>query len=307
MGDRNTIMYRFAGVLLCLCAFAQDASKPVMTARELFYSAATTAPAVKPPTATPKAPQKVMVASRPKPATPQVGAPNPGPDKVPGSAHFITVAAGMPTSAPPPEQGTPLGLKYTLLRLSGDHMLEVATDTVFRAGDRIQFRVETNGPGYLYIISQGSSGQWQPMFPSPDLDGGSNRVEGFHTYTMPLKTRFYFDEQPGTEKVFLVLTREKEADLENMIYSLRDRTGGGGTRATPVTAPAPEASPSLIRASINDAEIGRLRLSYSRDLIVEAVEPTTPGAEKKESAIYVVNPTGKSDSKLVADLLLVHK
>lgn len=299
-------MYRFGCVLLCLCAFAQDASKPVMTARELFYSAANTPQAAKPAAALPKVEKKVVVASRPKPAAPQVAAAAPQAAALPEGAHFITVGAGMPTSAPPPEAGTPLGLKYTLLKLSGGQMQDVPTDAVFHANDRIQFRVETNGPGYLYIISQGSSGEWRPMFPSPDVDGGSNRVEGFHTYTMPPKSRFFFDEQPGTEKVFLVLTREKETDLENMIYSLRG-TGGGGGKATPVTAPAPEASPALIRASINDAEIGRLRLSYSRDLIVEAVEPSTPGVDKKESAVYVVNPTGKSDSKLVADLLLVHK
>jgi hypothetical protein len=180
-------------------------------------------------------------------------------------------------------------------------MEEVSGDTVFHAGDRIQFKVETNGPGYLYIISQGSSGTWMPMFPSPDFDGGSNQIEGFHTYTMPLKTRFVFDDQAGTEKLFLIFTREKEADLENMIYSLQ------GGKAKPVSSPAPEAAPQVIRASIDDQSVGRLRTTYARDLIIEAVDPGTPGSDKKESAVYVVNPTGSADSKLVADLLLVHK
>jgi len=57
------------------------------------------------------------------------------------------------------------------------------------SGDRIQFSVETNGPGYLYIVSQGSSGTWKPMFPSPEVEKGDNRVEGFHTYTMPPGSR----------------------------------------------------------------------------------------------------------------------
>lgn len=209
----------------------------------------------------------------------------------------------MPTSAPAPTSGTALGLKYTLLKLSGGQMEEVPTDTVFHAGDRIQFKVETNGPGYLYIISQGSSGTWKPMFPSPDVDGGNNHVEGFHTYVMPPKSRFYFDEQAGTEKLFLIFTRDKEADLENMIFSLQ------GSKPKPVSAPAPvpQAPPQVLRASIDDQTVGRLRTTYARDLIIEAVDPTTPGGEKKESAVYVVNPTGSSDSKLVADLLLVHK
>ncbi len=297
-------MYRFAVVLSCACcALAQDAPKSEMTARELFYSAASAPPAakppVKPPAASPKAPKKVEAATRPAPPSPPPQLP---PARtLPGGAQYVTVAAGMPTSAPPPPTGTPLGLKYSLLKLSGGEMKEVPNDSVFHAGDRIQFKVETNGPGYLYIISQGSSGTWQPMFPSPD-DAGSNYVEGFHSYIMPPKTRFFFDEQAGTEKVFLVFTREKEADLENMIFSLQ-----GGAKAKPTSTPAPEATPQIMRASIDDSTVGRLRNTYARDLIIEAVDSPPPGGDKKESSVYVVNPTGKNDSKLVADLLLVHK
>ena len=274
-----------------------------MTARELFYTAAQSPTAVKPPEVPHKAtksPPRVVVAERPK--TEPQAVPHPA-GALPGGAKLITVSAGLPTSAPPPATGTALGLKYTILKLSGAEWQEVPTDSVFHAGDRIRFRVETNGPGYLYIIAQGSSGTWQPMFPSPDVDGGSNRVEGFHSYIMPPKTRFYFDQQVGTEKVFLILTREKEADLEKMIYSLQ----GGKAKPASTSQPAPEAAPPVLRASIDDEMVGRLRTSYARDLIVEAVEPGTPGGEKKESAIYVVNPTGSADSKLVADLLLVHK
>lgn len=307
LGDRDTTMLRIAGILLCLCAFAQDAPKPQMTARELFYSAAQAPappPAAKPPIVarkTAKSPAQVA-AVQAKPPAPPPSAP-PHDNRLPDGGKLITVASGMPTSAPPPATGTPLGLKYTLLKLSGGQMTEVPTDTVFHSGDRIQFKVETNGPGFLYIISQGSSGTWQPMFPAPDFDGGSNRVDGFHTYTMPLKTRFYFDEQAGTEKLFLIFTREKEADLENMIYSLQ----GGKPKPASTPAPVPEASPQVLRASIDDQSVGQLRTTYARDLIIEAVDPGTPGGEKKESAVYVVNPTGSADSKLVADLLLVHK
>ena len=275
-----------------------------MTARELFYTAAQSPPAVKPPSVphktAAKSPPRVVVAERPKPEPPPVAHPAAA---LPGGAKLITVAAGLPTSAPPPPTGTPLGLKYSLLKFSGENWQEVPTDSQFHAGDHIRFRVETNGPGYLYIIAQGSSGTWQPMFPSPDVDGGSNRVEGFHSYIMPPKTQFGFDQQVGTEKLFLILTREKEADLEKMIYSLQ----GGKSKPASTSQPAPEAAPPVLRASIDDEMVGRLRTSYARDLIVEAVEPGTPGGEKKESAVYVVNPTGSADSKLVADLLLVHK
>lgn len=294
-------------ISLCMAAtfsgWAQETA-PRMTARELFYSATQAPPPAAKPAETPhpvaKSPAKVA-AVRPKPPAPAKSQPSTSGNALPGGAKLITVAAGMPTSAPRPATGTALGLKYSLLKLVGGQMEEVPTDTVFHAGDRIQFRVETNGPGYLYIISQGSSGTWKPMFPAPEIDGGNNRIDGFHSYVMPPKTRFYFDEQAGTEKLFLVFTREKEADLENLIYSLQ------GEKAKPAAAPAPQAAPQVYRASIDDQAVGRLRETYARDLIIEAVEPTTPGNEKKESAVYIVNPTGSSDSRLVADLLLEHK
>ena len=71
--------------------------------------------------------------------------------------------------------------KYTILRLSGGDMVEVPSDTVFHTGDRIQFSLQTNGQDYLYIVSQGSSDTWKPMFPSPEVADGNNRVdEGAH-------------------------------------------------------------------------------------------------------------------------------
>jgi hypothetical protein len=100
-----------------------------------------------------------------------------------------------------------LGLRYTILRKSGDDMLEVAPNAVFHAGDRIQFRVQVNGPGYLYIIVQGSSGTWTPLFPSPQVNHGDNRVDAWETYTMPPGYRMLFDQQTGTEKVFLMFSR----------------------------------------------------------------------------------------------------
>jgi hypothetical protein len=288
-----------------------------MTARELFYSATQTpaqTPAPVPHAAPPK--KRVEVATaQPKPPAPSPRPPAQSPpttekatppaqhdNTLPGGGKLITVSAGMPTSAPPPATGTPLGLKYSLLKLINGKMEEVPTNSVFHAGDRIQFRVETNVPGYLYIISQGSSGTWKPMFPSPEADGGSNHVEGFHNMVMPLKTRFYFDEQAGTEKMFLVFSREKEADLENMIFSLQ-----GGGKSKPAAAPAPEEHPQVLRASLDDNMVGRLRQTYARDLIIEAVDTPGGGNEQKENSVYVVNPTGAADSRLVADLLLVHK
>ncbi len=204
-------------------------------------------------------------------------------------------------SAPAPQSGTPLGLKYTLLKFETGGMTDVSPDTMFHAGDEIQFKIETNGPGYLYIVAQGSSGAWTPMFPSPDANGGTNYVQGFHEYTFPPGGRIVFNRQPGSKRLFIVLSRDAKPDFENLVYSL----GEGKFDDTKQARPAEPPPPSL-RASIDNAAVGRLEQAYSRDLVIEKIG-NEPGASAGEKAVYVVNPSGSADSCLVADLRLAHQ
>jgi hypothetical protein len=312
-------MPRHAGLLVASFAIAcaslgsaQQAPRQ-LTARELFYTAPQAAPAAAVKAEPAKAPaqkaapsRRASVAKAPEPAAPakppapaKTPSARPEPASLPGGGRIVEAAAR--SSAPAPSNGTALGLKYTILKRTGNDMVEVAPDTVFHAGDRIQFSVQVNGPGYLYIINQGSSGTWRPMFPSPEVDNGDNRVDGWRSYTFPPQSRLVFDEQTGIEKVFIILSREPESDLEKMIYSLQ-----GG--AQPAAAPARRAAPKTLVASLNidDATVGRLRTAYARDLVIEKVDPNTAG-EKKEYAVYVVNPSGSPDSRVVADLRLVHQ
>jgi hypothetical protein len=303
--------------MLAVAAQSQDAApKPLFTARELFYSAASEpAPAAKaPPKAAAKAPPKkaasaptrVVTGDQPPPhgTTP----PKDPAGGLPLGASVIPAVATAPSTAPAPSTGTALGLRYTILRLAGNDMADVPPDTVFHAGDRIQFNIQTNGPGFLYIVSQGSSGTWKPMFPSTEVEDGNNRVDGWHTYTMPPKSRMVFDEQTGVEKIFIVFSREPEADLENMIYSLQGNQAHPAAHS-PDAVPKPKQMVRIAGLNIDDSTVGRLRTTYSRDLIVERVDGQTPAdrSDKQENAEYVVNPSGSSSSRVVADLKLVHQ
>ncbi len=305
-------MSLISGLMVFLCgaalAFpaAQDAPGPRLTARELFYSAVQTAPAAAQP-APPKPPPRKKNTPLPvakAPAAPPATAPAHVPDMaLPDGGRIVQASTAARTSAPAPTAGTALGLKYTILKKSGDDMSDVPPDTTFHAGDRIQFRVQTNGAGYLYIISQGSSGTWKPIFPSAEVEEGDNHVDGLRDYTMPPGSRMVFDEQAGVERIFIVFSRGPEPDLENMIYSLQGRQ--------PVSTPkhpAPPAPKHLLVAGmgIDDATVGRLRTAYARDLVIEKVDPGTSG-EKKENAVYVVNASGSADSRVVADLNLEHR
>jgi Domain of unknown function (DUF4384) len=292
------------GFLLFCCTagliFSQAAPKKQLTARELFYAAAQAPAAPTKPVAA-KPPAKRAPAMTPKPV--EIARADTKPP-APRPAQPAPATAPMPASGAPP-----LGLKYTVLKLAADNSpMEVPNDTVFHAGDRIRFTVEANAPGYLYIINQGSSGTWKPMFPSAEVEDGNNHIEGWRPYKVPPGVNvFTFDSTVGTENLFIVFTRQPEPDLEGMIYSLQ----GKKKSAAPAAVVAPEAPVQsskelIVAANISNTAVDRMRAAYSRDLIIEKVDPSTAG-DKKETAVYVVNPTGSADSRVVADLHLVHQ
>jgi len=120
---------------------------------------------------------------------------------------------------------------------------------------------------------------------------------------MPPKSRLVFDQQTGTEKIFIVLSRVEVPDLERLMYSLKN---GVKAASEPQAQPQPQTKTLVAGLTIDDATVGRLRNAYARDLIIEKVDDDTPG-DRKEKAVYVVNPTGSTDSRVVADIELVHR
>jgi hypothetical protein len=245
------------------------ASGAAQTARDMFHSASgLVVPATTPP-AKPNAP-KPKAAAKPKQPAP----------------------APVPATAP----GGPLGLRYSIVKESGQGGVhEVDTEDVFQSGDRIRVAVESNDSAYLYVVTQGSSGTWSLLFPSPEIAGGDNRIEKGRRYEIPSGHWFAFDEQAGQERLFVVLCRGPEQDLEKMIYALRQG------REEPKTLAAAS------RAPIADAVVERVRSQVaSRDLIFEKVDEKTAGG-RPEKAVYVVNAAGGAQARVVADVTLKHQ
>jgi hypothetical protein len=293
MGKRHMIR-RYTVVTLALSVMiAWCRQEPKLTPRELFYSA----PSAPAPAAaqTKKPPVQRTAKSKPAPARSE---PLSAESRTPAPAKRVEQAEIIPVST---KSYAPLGLRYSLLKVDRGSAAEVAIDEVFRAGDRIRLSVEANDSGYLYIVTRGSSGVWKALFPSPEIEGGSNLVERGRRYEIPSGYTFTFDEQPGAEKLFIVLSRRPEPDLEKLIYSLGQRS--------PAEETPQERAPKMLLAQstapIDDALIGKLR-TYSRDLIIEKVDATTPGP-RAEKAVYAVNTTGAADSRVVADVTLQHK
>lgn len=195
-----------------------------------------------------------------------------------------------------------LGLRYSILKYdSSGAAEETDTDSVFRTGDRIRLRVSVNEPGYLYVAHKGSSGSWRMLFPSEELDGGSNAVVPGREYDLPGRTRLVFDETPGEERIFVVLSRTPEQQMDRLIYDL-DQKGAPARKDAPKTL--------LAEAKIPDSMISSTRMA-ARDLVFEKVDSSKPAPSnaggRRENAVYVVNASASKDARLVTDIRLNHR
>lgn len=333
-------MTRYTGFLMCVAvacmwpALAQDENKapePKASAKEMFLNTRQMAYGAQDEEAPPAKP-KIKAASK---TSLQAQKPKVKPSQKTGAvaeeptpAAAITsrpvptvqpVAAAQPLASEPPTgersmpiirasySNLPLGLRYTLQKKTSEGPVDVSADTEFHSGDRIRLNVEVNDSGYLYIISKGTSGAWTPLFPSPELENGDNRVQKGQIYSVPPGHVFTFSGKPGVERLFVIFSRQPVDEIDSLIYSLK-----GGAR--PVANPGgerPAAESLMADARLDDNRIAQLRAVYSRDLIIEKADQEQTGepqgSQPQDRSVYVVNPKGSADSRVVADIPLIHK
>ena len=307
----------FAVLLITTPAWSQANAN--LTAREIFFSTAEAKPSAKPVSnvahrLTAKNPVKPMPGSTPS-EEPTARDPL-------GSAGEVAHAeASSPDGTPLISVASiPLGMRYVVLKQGTDRGTdEVDPDSVFHSRDRIQLDVEVNDTGYLYVVNRGSTGTWKMLFPSAETSQGGNRVTRGRQYRIPEKHVIAFDSNPGTEKLFIVFSRQPEADLESLIYSLGNKSPKQPASDKSVQ---PKSQPGTLMASnvrLDDNFVDGLRRVYSRDLVIEKAdaseaESTQADAGKgdgharpKDHAVYAVNPTGRADSRVVSDVTLIHQ
>ena len=123
-----------------------------------------------------------------------------------------------------------LGLRCSvLLRGADNEYAEVTPGTVFHSGDHIRLSFLANEPGYFYVIQQGSSGAWSPIYPPRNANPESTRIEAGKLQIVPSGTRsFAFNQQPGVEKLYVILSRTPIDDIDRAIRNLS--TGGSNPK-----------------------------------------------------------------------------
>lgn len=197
-----------------------------------------------------------------------------------------------------------LGLRCSiLLRQADGQYAEVAPGSVFHSGDHIRLSLLANESGYLYVIEQGSSGAWSPTFPPPGA--AANKITAGQLQTVPSGERaFAFDQHPGDEKLYVILSRTPIEDIDRAIRNLKN-----GQPAAPESTPPPAGPPVLVAESkIPDFFVKQMA---SRDLTLvdeQKVDESSTNSQSGEKAIYVVSKENgsQSASQVVLSIDLSH-
>ncbi len=89
----------------------------------------------------------------------------------------------------------------------------------------MRLELEPNESGYLYVVNQGSSQRWAVLYPR-GAEKGSNRVEAGQKYSIPAQPSmaaeakaFTITSPGGVEKLFVILSRNPEPDIEKLDLS----------------------------------------------------------------------------------------
>jgi len=201
--------------------------------------------------------------------------------------HDLHRPATTPSTSP--EFGatvTPTGLHYRILqKMANGTFVSVDPATPFRAGDDLRLSFESNIDGYLYILHQGTSGKWAPLFPAADMNNGSSRIRAFTQLQIPTDNdeTFTLDDTPGTERLFVYLSK------------------------TPLGAPTPEQQnrpvpEGVLLAQASPDDFPQIR---TRDLVRTSLKRTAGAPATSPDGTFIVNAqNGAAVMELIA---LVHK
>jgi hypothetical protein len=210
-----------------------------------------------------------------------------------------------------------LGLRYNLLLVDAQSgkTEPVDSDRVFQPGDCIQMDLEANHSGYLYVLDRGSSGNWKPLLPSPEMPEESNIVSSRTRVRVPQGYCFTIEGPPGDERLFVMLARNPAElyDLHDSIKSGAAGTGasesGGAGSSVPAAQPVSHthAGTPVMTAELRlSHEVNRMEASMGRrDLKITKIANAEDAAEPPGS-VYVVNTSEASSDKVVIEIRIKH-
>jgi hypothetical protein len=264
-------------VTAAACAFAQQSGENTGT-RELFYFAKSPkdklAPIVK--TAATKGP-------RSSGSAPGTSAP---------------AAAGSAADA----GAVHLGLRYTMVLVNPvtRRAEPVDSDRNFHNGDCVAIDFEANRSGYLYVLAKQASGDWLPLVPSLDMPGESTILNPEATTRVPKEYCFEMKNPPGTETLFVVLSRDPRD-----IYELNE--GIKGKESEPQQRPVRDSAPLQVadNREVNSAVQRMSREFGTRDIAFRKISDPRDSKEPVH-AVYAVHTSSKPSSSIAIQIAIRH-
>ncbi|MDQ5844489.1 MAG: DUF4384 domain-containing protein [Acidobacteriota bacterium] len=246
--------------------------------------------------------------------------PKPGPARKPNRRRPKAITGGGNVTTPAPTGGTSkataqrIGMGLTLFMRDSNGMA-VRTDPSreFKNGDRVRVLLETNADGYLYIFNTTDGGQPELIYPAPELDEAGNYIQAHVPFEIPSSVApeerlrwFAFDQNPGTEKVYFVFSREPLAGVpieDDLITFCRDnKPKCPWTPSTEVWAQIQtelNAPTQVARAS----SFGKTQTSSESDAVARGL-----GLNRDDPEPSLIMLTASTDKKvLIATLDLIHK
>jgi hypothetical protein len=218
-------------------------------------------------------------------------------------------AAAAPKSMSPKTAVQHLGLRYTVLLVKGADTRGVAVDPSrnFKKGECVAVEIESNRSGYLYVLAKESSGDWTPLFPAADAVAQDNKIDPGQTVRTPRESCFEIEDPPGTESVFVVLSREPR-EIQTLADSIKapDKNAPKPAVAVVQTPPSEKVNAAVEQIA---AEAGTRDLPFQEAPKPTAAPPKKAPAAKKEPphSVYVVNGTPKPLPTLVTKIEINHK
>lgn len=202
------------------------------------------------------------------------------------------VPAGAPAKQQSPAPGAVhLGFRYNLLVLNAaKHYDPAPADRTLRAGDCFALEVQSNRSGYLYVLAKQSSGAWLPLLPSPEMPGESNVLDPGKKTRVPRDYCIEVRNPPGTETLFVVLSRDPR-DFFELYESIKSKATEGSQHGA--------SSLSTAVNHLND-RFG------TRDVAIRKVEAPQNGEETRGS-VYVVSTSDRPATSVVAQIQIRHR
>lgn len=193
------------------------------------------------------------------------------------------------------------GIQYWIELKRGKQSSKVNNKFAFKSGDSIRLHLRSNTDAYAYIVlAEGSRGEQSVLFPD-ERHTDNNRIKAGADYILPADGFLTFDENPGTEKLLILISR-KPVQAKNY---LADKSKKHVVISSEATGAKDLIPGSVVLAYPEQSESPQ---SLDSDLVLpNKTEVQADGGSSRENSSTTTFVQTDPSQVLLIDLALAHK